>query len=106
MVSVPGSDLEPTRTGWRLRTGVAGVERLVVRRRGGRVVVSLRGLLPPFALIDGAGAGSVRGTLHWRMELGALCAQSVQLTCTDDREDERRCTRARVVRHRGRAATP
>jgi hypothetical protein len=101
-VDLPGSNLEPTSNGWQASAGVPAVERFTVRRRGGDVVLSLRARFPPFDVVDAssASAGSADPSLHWRVRFGAVCADSLPLTCTEDARDRRRCRSwSRAVHH-------
>jgi Domain of unknown function (DUF4082)/Fibronectin type III domain len=92
-VNLSGGDFEPTRTGWKARAGASTFERVAVRRTHGRVVVSLRGGLPLFALVDAAGAiaGPTDPALHWRVRFGAVCSDSLQLVCSENAAGRRRC---------------
>jgi hypothetical protein len=84
-VALDGSDLEGIPGGWQTSANPPGVERFVVRRRGRHVIVRLRGRLTE--------AGSAERSLSWRVQFGAACADSIELTCSDEGPGRRRCRR-------------
>jgi hypothetical protein len=82
-VALDGSDLEASPSGWRTRANAPGVERVVVRRRRGHVIVRLRGRVPD--------PGGGEGSLVWGVQFGTGCAEAIELTCTGAGRGRRRC---------------
>jgi hypothetical protein len=92
--SVSGSELDRLRTGWRLAGKRPDLERLTVRVHAGIARVTLRGTLPPFALVDASGASTGgSGLISWQVGLGSTCTIDMTAVCTEDAGGKRRCRR-------------
>ena len=87
-----GTDLVPTRLGWRLKSPPNDLPSLDLEPRADSVLITARAILPRFTLVDAAGAPTPKsGVLRWRVRFGSGCASAATLRCTTTADGNLSC---------------